>query len=125
MPALVSMPESCYLDVLIMKFRAIILGYSLLFTAGCALHTVDVQQGNVITEEMLQKLQTGQNKQQVRFIMGSALLEDPFHADRWDYIYTLKPGEENNITVLKHLQLTFKDDTLTKIDKRMMGTEKK
>jgi len=103
---------------------AIILSYSLLFTAGCALHTIDIQQGNVITDEMLSKLEKGLSKQQVRFIMGSPLLQDPFHANRWDYIYTLKPGEESAITVSRHVLLTFEQNKLVTIKTRLMGEQK-
>lgn len=105
-------------------FLAIILGYSLLFTAGCALHTIDIQQGNVITDEMLGQLKEGLSRQQVKFIMGSPILQDPFHADRWDYIYTLKPGEENRITVTRHVSLLFEQDKLAQINTRIVEPKK-
>jgi len=49
----------------------------------------DIQQGNFVTEEDVAKLKIGMNKEQVRFILGTPLLNDPFHADRWDYVYRL------------------------------------
>ena len=49
----------------------------------------DIQQGNFITLQDVAKLQTGMTKEQVRFIMGTPLLNDAFHTNRWDYVYRL------------------------------------
>ena len=56
------------------------------------IHKIDVQQGNVVTQEMLAQLQRGMDKKKVNFIMGSPIIHDTFNADRWDYIFTLQPG---------------------------------
>ena len=66
----------------------------LLLIAGCSsvpslLYKIDVQQGNVITQEMVVKLKPGMTKSQVRFVLGSALIDDVFHKNRWDYVYRL------------------------------------
>jgi outer membrane protein assembly factor BamE len=50
-------------------------------------YKLDINQGNYITEDQVQKLKVGQTKQQVRLMLGTPLLADPFHADRWDYVY--------------------------------------
>lgn len=55
-------------------------------------YKIDVQQGNVVTQEMVSQLRSGQTKDQVRFILGTPLLMDVFHANRWDYIYRLHKG---------------------------------
>ena len=52
----------------------------------------DIQQGNFVSEEMLAQLKTGMTRDQVRFIFGSALLEDPFHGNRWDYAFRMAKG---------------------------------
>ena len=49
----------------------------------------DIQQGNFITQQDVAKLQVGMTKEQVRFILGTPLLNDAFHANRWDYVYRL------------------------------------
>jgi len=63
-----------------------------------------VQQGNVITQEQVDQLQPGMSKRQVNFLLGTPLLVDPFHQDRWDYFYSFEEGGElekkENITVL-------------------------
>jgi outer membrane protein assembly factor BamE len=51
----------------------------------------DVQQGNVITSDMVDQLRPGMTRDQVRFMLGTPLLADPFHQDRWDYLYYLNP----------------------------------
>jgi outer membrane protein assembly factor BamE len=55
-------------------------------------YKIDVQQGNVLTQEMVSQLKPGQTKDQVRFILGTPVLADVFHANRWDYVYRLQKG---------------------------------
>ena len=55
-------------------------------------YRINVEQGNVVNEEMVEKLRPGLNKRQVRYIMGTPLIEDSFHDDRWDYRYLLRNG---------------------------------
>ncbi len=55
-------------------------------------YRIDVRQGNLVTQEMVAQLKTGQTKDQVRFILGTPLVADMFHGDRWDYIYRFQPG---------------------------------
>lgn len=75
---------------------------------------MDVQQGNVVTQEMASKLKPGMSREQVRFVLGTPLVVDPFHADRWDYVYRLeKRGElveERKLTVI------FEDDRLKRVE---------
>jgi outer membrane protein assembly factor BamE len=81
--------------------------------AGCGIHRVDVQQGNVVDEAMLKQLHTGMNRRQVKFVLGTPLLEDPFHANRWDYIYMY--SKDGVLKDKRHLTLFFSDDKLAKI----------
>ena len=65
--------------------------------AGCSVpgvYKVDVQQGNVITQDMIDQLRPGMTTQQVRFIMGTPLISDTFNPRRWDYLYSLEPGRQ-------------------------------
>lgn len=82
--------------------------------AGCSgfpgVYKIDIPQGNVVTQEMVDKLRPGMNRRQVRFVMGSPLVEDTFHKDRWDYIYTMKTGEGEYSR--ERISLHFKDDKL-------------
>ena len=63
--------------------------------AGCSfpgVYKIDIQQGNVVTQDMIDQLRPGMTRRQVRFIMGNPLITDTFHANRWDYLYSLQPG---------------------------------
>ena len=73
-------------------------------------HRIDIQQGNVLSQDMLDKLKPGMTPSQVRFILGTPLVVDPFHKDRWDYVYRLERGGK----VLEHRRVTviFENDRL-------------
>ena len=63
--------------------------------AGCSfpgVYKIDIQQGNVVTQDMIDQLRPGMTRRQVRFIMGNPLINDTFHANRWDYLYSIQPG---------------------------------
>ncbi|HOX66362.1 MAG: outer membrane protein assembly factor BamE [Rhizobacter sp.] len=53
-------------------------------------YRVDIVQGNVVTKEQVARVQIGMSRAQVRDILGSPLLADVFHADRWDYVFTIR-----------------------------------
>ncbi len=73
-----------------------------------------IQQGNVVTQEMVDKLQPGMNRRQVAYILGTPLLVDAFHQDRWDYVYTKEVGGGTGNKT--HLALFFEDDILVRIE---------
>jgi outer membrane protein assembly factor BamE len=77
-------------------------------------YKMPVQQGNLVTEEMIDALQPGMNKRQVRYLLGTALLMDMFHEDRWDYSYTIRRGHDP--MQVKRVTIWFKDDALVRID---------
>ena len=60
-------------------------------------YRIDVQQGNVLTQEMVSQLRPGLSRDQVRFILGTPVLIDMFHANRWDYFYWLKKGNSGEV----------------------------
>ena len=80
---------------------------------GC--YKMDIRQGNTLEQETVDSLRLGMTKQQVIFLMGTPLLQDPFHANRWDYVYTFQPGGGKMTS--QHVWLQFEGDRLTKIDK--------
>ena len=88
--------------------------------AGCSgrlftVYKVDVQQGNAVDPEKVAQLQVGMNKEQVRFLMGTALITDAFHPDRWDYVYHLIPdyGDKER----RHVAVFFEGDIVANIEK--------
>ena len=96
----------------------------MMLAAGCArydsdfklpgVYRIDVQQGNVLDQDMLNKLRPGMDRDQVRFIMGTPGVEDPFHKDRWDYIYTNAKGGSDRER--RHIVVYFKDDKLAYLE---------
>jgi len=76
-------------------------------------HKINVQQGNVVTQEMVNKLKPGMTQAQARFIMGSPMVTDTFHQERWDYIYLFKPGYGS--PKQERVSLYFEKDALTRI----------
>lgn len=79
------------------------------------IHKITIQQGNIINQAMVNKLRPGMKKRQVRFIMGSPMINDTFHTDRWDYVYrihrsTHEPTEKTRVS------LFFKQDALARIE---------
>ena len=77
------------------------------------LHKIDIQQGNVIDQEMLNQLKPGMDKKQVKFIMGTPVLIDPFHNERWEYIYSFQEG--GTVREQRHITLHFENDKLAYI----------
>ena len=77
-------------------------------------HKLDLQQGNTVKLAQLESLEIGMTKSEVRKIMGSPMLADPFHTQRWDYIYRFIPNKGFERKSL--LTLYFEDDVLVKID---------
>jgi outer membrane protein assembly factor BamE len=73
-------------------------------------YKLDVQQGNVVTSKMLLQLRPGMTQSQVRFIMGTPLIQDSFHGKRWDYVYQMR--ENGKITEQRRVILDFEKDVL-------------
>lgn len=68
--------------------------------AGCggfSEYRIDIQQGNVVSQESVAQLRQGMTRDQVRFLLGTPLLQDVFHADRWDYVYRLDRRQASSI----------------------------
>ncbi|WP_256250697.1 outer membrane protein assembly factor BamE [Nitrosomonas sp. Nm51] len=91
--------------------------------SGCfliphVLYKIDVQQGNVVTDEMLGKLREGMTKSQVRFVLGSPLIVDVFRDDRWDYAYIEREG--GDLVVQKKLTIYFEDNRLMRIENEQL-----
>jgi len=91
------------------------------FIAFIAPYRPDVIQGNVVTTEQMSQVKTGMSRLQVKEVLGSPLITDPFHADRWDYVFTLKrqgfDDQQRAFVVL------FDKDKVQKIDAPELPTE--
>lgn len=70
-------------------------------------YTLEIQQGNIVDQNMINQLKPNMDKRQVLYIMGSPMLTDFFHKNRWDYVYSVKPSGED--AVEKKVFLVFKE----------------
>lgn len=88
--------------------------FALLLSGCLSVYKVEVQQGNVVTQEMIDKLKPGLTRSQVRFVLGTPLITDTFHLDRWDYYYYLRPSNKDTVES-QRLTVIFKNDTLVSV----------
>lgn len=99
-----------------MKRAALLLLLALtLATAGCV-YRANISQGNLIKQDDLDQVETGMTRNQVRFLLGTPLIDDPFHADRWDYVYYLKVGRKD-AGFKRWVSIYFADDKVSEIRK--------
>ncbi len=106
------------------KLFLISLLLSTLLVGGCnalRVYTIDLPQGNPITQQMAAKLKLGMTQSQVRYVLGSPMITDTFNANRWDYVYRLKTGtyaKESGISDITtpHLSLIFNNGLLSSIN---------
>jgi len=101
-----------------LKILAYFLSLSLLFSCQNKLltvHKINVQQGNALESETVDKVKIGMNREQVQYVLGSPLITDSFHPDRWDYIYLFTPGYGEQER--RQLTLTFDRDEVININR--------
>lgn len=85
------------------------------FLSGCIRpYKIDIQQGNVVTAEQLEQLKRGMTKREVRYVLGTPLVVDPFHAHRWEYYYSFKAGNAKQ-TEHRLITIVFDNDTFQEI----------
>ncbi|MFN4148249.1 MAG: outer membrane protein assembly factor BamE [Rhodocyclaceae bacterium] len=82
-------------------------------TSRLSPYRIDVRQGNYVTQEMVAKLKPGMSRDEVRFVLGTPLVADIFHAKRWDYVYRFQPGRGE--VQQRILSVFFEDDKLTRV----------
>lgn len=100
--------------------RKIFLVLSIAALTACSSLTykLEVQQGNYVTEDMIAKLKVGMTRSQVRFLLGTPLLVDPFHANRWDYIYRVY--YDGKVIEDKQFVVFFDGDAATRFEGSVM-----
>ena len=100
------------------RSRLLILGTVCSLLAACNSfnpYKIDVQQGNVLTQEMVAQLKPGQTREQVRYILGTPLLTDIFHQQRWDYVYSYRKGRSGEVETRQFSVYFDKDNRLERV----------
>lgn len=102
-----------------MRFQTPFLVAVLLLAAGaCARltpHKIEIQQGNFVTQEMVAQLKPGMTREQVRFVLGTALVIDLFHADRWDYTFLRQRANSREVEQGR-MSVYFQDNKLQRVE---------
>jgi outer membrane protein assembly factor BamE len=111
----------CYSTTTIGKTALLL--FSLFLLSGCGnvnsfrfpgVYRIDIPQGNIITQDMVDQLRPGLSKRQVNFILGTPLIRDTFDQDRWDYVYSYQPGGGERLQ--ERLVVFFEDGALVRFD---------
>ena len=99
--------------------RILMISLAITFLGACSfvgfpgVYKINVEQGNIVTQEMADQLKPGMNRRQVRFILGTPLVEDTFDQDRWDYVFVKRNG--NKVLEESRLTVEFEGDALVNI----------
>ena len=96
--------------------RILLISLTLAFISACGfpgVYKINIEQGNIVTQEMINQLKPGMSRRQVNFIMGTPLVKDTFNRNRWDYVFMIRNGS----TVLdqSRLAVEFNEDTLVNV----------
>ncbi|MFV0276343.1 MAG: outer membrane protein assembly factor BamE [Parahaliea sp.] len=92
--------------------RSLFILLCVLVLGGCSslgfpgVYRIDIEQGNLVDQKMVDQLKPGMSRRQVRFILGTPLVEDPFNPSRWDYPYVIRNGQ----TVIRKAQMSVHFD---------------
>jgi outer membrane protein assembly factor BamE len=85
------------------------------------IYKLDVQQGNIVSPQMIAGLKPRMTRSQVRFVLGTPLIQDAFHKDRWDYIFRLIKNEQ--LIEERHIVVKFEDDELVSIKGDLINSD--
>jgi len=96
------------------RLSALVLSLALAGCGGTIIHRVDIQQGNAVAPESFARLKTGMTKNEVRQLLGTPLLTDVFHANRWDYYFR---NEKRGVLVEQNrFSVHFENDKVVRVE---------
>ncbi len=98
------------------KLPAVILIAALLTVVSGCVFRANISQGNLIEQDDLDQIEVGMTRNQIRFLLGTPMIDDPFHKDRWDYVYYLKIGRKDTIAK-RWVSIIFSGDKVGEIRK--------
>lgn len=119
------MPAAPSTEKAIVVYRTrLIIGLSLLLStvtlSGCSgigfpgVYLINIDQGNIVEQDMVDQLKPDMTRRQVRFLLGTPIIEDTFNNDRWDYIRVVRRG--NDTLLRRRLTVVFEDDVLVDVE---------
>ena len=98
------------------RFTPILVLLALAFCLDGCVYRASVSQGNLLKDEDVEQVQVGMTRSQVRFLLGTPMVEDLFNSNRWDYVYYLKIGRSGNV-YRRHFVVYFEGDEAVRIEK--------
>ena len=93
-------------------FLTLVLAASIL-ASGCV-YQAALSQGNLLDQEDIDQVEVGMTRGQVRFLLGTPMIDDPFHQNRWDYVYFLRIGRDK-ATFKRWISVYFEGENVTEI----------
>lgn len=94
-------------------FISVLLGFALTASSACV-YQANLAQGNLLKQEDLDQVEVGMTRTQVRFLLGTPMIDDPFHLDRWDYVYYVRIGR-NSASFKRWVSIYFADDAVSEM----------
>ena len=98
------------------KLNLILLAAAVLLTSSACVYRANISQGNLLEEEDVEQVALGMTQSQVRFLLGTPMIDDPFRRDRWDYVYYLKIGRRD-ASFKRWVSIEFEDGVVAGIRK--------
>ncbi len=98
-----------------MTFRVPAFVLTVLTLTACV-YRIDIQQGNLLDDEDISQVDHGMTRSQVQFLLGTPMVADSFHRDRWDYAYYLRRGRSDDLTQ-RWVVVYFENDRVTRVDR--------
>jgi outer membrane protein assembly factor BamE len=100
-------------------FYLVVFTVFILTSVGCVemlpeAHKIDIHQGNLIDPERIEQLEIGMSKEQVKYLLGTPVSNNLFHADRWDYLHYI--SKAGSYAKPKRITIFFVNDTVASID---------
>ena len=98
-----------------MRFRSFSIAIIVLALSACV-YRIDIQQGNLLDDEDIMQVDLGMTRSQVQFLLGTPMVADSFHRDRWDYAYYLRRGRSPDVTQ-RWVIVFFENDRVARIER--------
>ena len=95
--------------------RALIVMLASLCVTAC-IYRIDIQQGNLLEDSDVEQVEVGMTRSQVQFLLGTPMVADSFHRDRWDYAYYLRHGKSRDVD-RRWLIVYFENERVARVDR--------
>jgi outer membrane protein assembly factor BamE len=103
----------------------VLIAFAAVFACSGCIYRMNIQQGNFLKPEDVDRVQTGMTRSQVRFILGTPMINDAFDTSRWDYYYYLVKGHSRHMEK-RHVVVQFDSDKVVRVERLLMpGTPAK